>query len=62
MKSIYLHDVDDYKVINKFEYEKLEDLKEEFEKRNIQIGQWVELGDRVELGDNYILKYKGDKK
>ena len=59
MKSVYLQNVKDYKVINKFEYEKLEDLKEEFEKRNIQIGQWVELGDRVELGDNVKLGNRG---
>jgi hypothetical protein len=45
MKTIYFSDG------TKFKFEILSDLKEEFEKRNIILGDRCKLGDRCELGD-----------
>jgi len=45
MKTIYLSG-------QKFEYENLSELKDEFEKRNIKFGNGCELGDECELGNS----------
>jgi len=56
-KTIYLHNLEDYNIIEKYKYENVKKLKKEFIKRGIVIGDYVELGNNVRLGNNVELGY-----
>ena len=49
-KIIYLQD--EKNIFQKYEYENISDLNEEFKKRNIRIEEWARIGNSARIGNN----------